>query len=206
MKLLIVSDTEDPGLWDYYSPEKLAGVEAILSCGDLKPDYLSFLATMASCPVFYVPGNHDGLYERFPPEGCECIDGRLIEFKGYRILGLGGCMRYHPGSFQYTERQMRQRVLRLGFSLMKRKGFDILLTHAAARGLGDGEDLCHRGFAVFRDLLDRYHPQYHFHGHTHLAYNRRLPRVEQYGGTTVVNAAGKYIVDLPDRGTMPAPG
>ena len=49
MKLLAISDAADPGLWDFFSKEKLAGVDAILSCGDLPAEYLSFLVTFA-CP------------------------------------------------------------------------------------------------------------------------------------------------------------
>ena len=34
-----------------------------------------------------------------------------------------------------------------------RTDFDILLTHAPCRGYGDMEDLPHRGFECFNDLL-----------------------------------------------------
>ena len=55
-----------------------------------------FLVTMIPCPLFYVPGNHDKKYEREPPEGCVNIDGRVIEYKGVRMMGLGGCNSPHP--------------------------------------------------------------------------------------------------------------
>ena len=45
MQILALADTESKSLWDYYQPGKLAGVDIILSCGDLDPRYLSFLAT-----------------------------------------------------------------------------------------------------------------------------------------------------------------
>ena len=77
MKLLVISDEADPGLWDYFSRDKLAGVDAIISCGDLPADYLSFLVTMGNIPVFYVHGNHDSSYDKKPPEGCDCIDGAV---------------------------------------------------------------------------------------------------------------------------------
>ena len=35
MKLLVISDAADPGLWDHFSKDKLGGADAILSCGDL---------------------------------------------------------------------------------------------------------------------------------------------------------------------------
>lgn len=197
MKVLVISDEKDPGLWDYYSPGKLAGVDAIISCGDLSAEYLSFLVTMASCPLFYVRGNHDEGYDRKPPEGCDCIDGEVVDFRGYRILGLGGSMRYNQGNCQYTEWEMRRRIFRLRRKL--RGGVDLLITHTPARGLGDMDDPCHKGFECFRELLDRYRPLYHCHGHVHLQYVPTRPRTRQYGETVIVNASGKYVLELPDR-------
>lgn len=104
MKILVISDEACPALWDYYVPGRLADYQLIISCGDLKPGYLSFLVTMARCPVLYVPGNHDEIYERTPPEGCDNIDGKVVEYNGLRIMGLGGCRKYHPGPYQYTDR------------------------------------------------------------------------------------------------------
>lgn len=198
MKLLVISDAPDPGLWDYFSKDKLQGADAIISCGDLPASYLSFLVTVSNRPLFYVPGNHDTRYERQPPEGCDCIDGKVVNFRGYRILGLGGSMEYSGGPHQYTEREMRGRIARLK-GLMKRDGVDILVTHAPAQGLGDMNDPCHRGFACFKDLMEEYAPQYFLHGHIHLQYAPNQPRVRQYGGTTVVNASGKHLIELPDR-------
>ncbi len=201
MKLLVIADEKDPALWDYYAPGRLDGLDAIISCGDLSPEYLSFLVTMASVPLFYVQGNHDGIYEKQPPEGCDCIDGEVIEFRGYRILGLGGSMRYNRGSCQYTELEMRRRIFRLRRKL--RAGVDLLVTHTPARGLGDMDDLCHMGFQCFRELLDSFHPLYHCHGHVHLQYVPTRPRTRQYGETTIVNVSGKYILELPDRPESP---
>ena len=44
MKLLLISDEEDKYLWEYYRPGNLDGVDLILSAGDLKASYLSFLS------------------------------------------------------------------------------------------------------------------------------------------------------------------
>ena len=41
MKILAISDVESKYLWDYFQPEKLEGVDLILSCGDLKASYLT---------------------------------------------------------------------------------------------------------------------------------------------------------------------
>ena len=70
MKILAVSDEECAALWDHYVPGRLSEYDLIISCGDLKPEYLSFLVTMGRCPVLYVHGNHDTVYDENPPEGC----------------------------------------------------------------------------------------------------------------------------------------
>lgn len=48
MKLLLLSDKESPYLWDYYRPGRLSEYDLMLSCGDLKASYLSFLVTMGA--------------------------------------------------------------------------------------------------------------------------------------------------------------
>ena len=199
MKILAVSDEECPALWDYYVPGRLKEYDLILSCGDLKPDYLSVLVTMAPCPVLYVHGNHDARYGSRPPEGCDCIDSGLLTYNGIRILGLGGCLRYHPGEHQYTEAQMRRRIRKLEGKLRRLGGVDVVVTHAPPEGLGDGEDPAHWGFAALRQLLDRYHPAYLVHGHIHMNYAQDVRRSIDYNGTTVINAFERCTLELPDR-------
>lgn len=196
MKILAIADIESAYLWDHFDKSKLEGIDLILSCGDLSPLYLSFLATFADGPVLYVHGNHDGRYEQTPPDGCVCIEDRIYEYQGLRILGVGGSMRYHPGPHQYTQRQMDRRVFKLGGKILLKGGFDILLTHSPARGINDGEDLPHTGFNAFRRLLDRYSPRYFIHGHVHMSYNYRQPRLCTYRDTTVVNAFERFIIEL----------
>ena len=180
MKILLLADTESPYLWDYFEKSKLEGIDLILSCGDLHPHYLSFLATFFQGPVLYVHGNHDDCYKDTPPEGCICIDGKLYEYQGIRILGLGGSMRYKTGEHQYTQKQMNRRIRKLGFSLWRKKGFDILLTHSPAWQLNDGKDLPHNGFKGFLHLLDKYMPRYFIHGHVHLSYGAGVKRSDTY--------------------------
>ena len=196
MKILVVSDCESRYLWDYFTPDKLDGVDLILSCGDVKPPYLSFLATFAHCQVLYVHGNHDDRYRQDPPLGCICVDGQLYEYQGVRILGLGGSMRYKPGDNQYTERQMAMRALRLAPKIMRKKGFDILLTHAPGRDMVACNDLAHMGFQTFNRLLDKYRPALFLHGHTHLNYGHNIPRESSYGDTRVVNGYERYLLEL----------
>lgn len=195
MKILIVADEECAGLWDYYTPGKLAPYELILSSGDLKADYLSFLVTMARCPLMYVHGNHDDSYATNPPEGCDPIDDKLIVYKGIRILGLGGSGCYSRGGHQYTERQMQRRIRKLKRAIRAVGGVDIVLTHAAPRGVGDWDDYSHRGFEAFLQLIDDYHPHYLLHGHVHLNYGSNISRIGEYGGTKIINCCEKYVLD-----------
>lgn len=197
MKVLLLSDVESKYLWDYYRPGRLDGIDLILSCGDLDANYLSFLVTMGRAPLLYVHGNHDRRYETHPPEGCDCIEDKLVKVGDLRILGLGGSIRYNGGANQYTEREMARRLMRLWPRILWAGGVDIVLTHAPPRGLGDADDAPHRGFQCFHKLLDRFHPQYFVHGHVHLNYGANIPRLTHYGDTTIVNAYEKYILEIP---------
>ena len=179
MKILLVSDEECLYLWDYYRPGRLDGIDLIISCGDLNAEYLSFLVTMGRAPVLYVHGNHDGGYERHPPEGCTCIEDQVVNVCGLRILGLGGSPWYSGGPHQYTEREMERRIRRLRFRLRRAGGVDMIVTHAPARGYGDEDNPAHLGFAAFLPLLDQYQPKYLVHGHVHTRYGVGRPRVLQ---------------------------
>lgn len=203
MKILAVSDEECAALWDYYVPGRLNEYDLILSCGDLKADYLSFLVTMGRAPLFYVHGNHDTAYDRFPPEGCDCIDDHIVVYNGVRILGLGGCLRYHPGAHQYTDAQMRRRIAKLRYRLWRMGGVDIVVTHAPPLGVGDADDPAHVGFEALRELLDKYKPQYLLHGHVHLSYGRDTTRERQFGDTKVINVSERYVLEIPDREVPP---
>lgn len=195
MKILLVSDEETSYLWDYFQPEKFKDIDLIISCGDLKAQYLSFLVTMIKAPLLYVPGNHDTRYIKEPPEGCENIDGKLVKFKNLRILGLGGSHKYRPAEFQYTEKEMARRIFKLKPKLWLNQGFDILVSHAPAYGIGDEDDPCHRGFQCFNELMDKYLPRFFFHGHVHLNYSRK-PRIHEYKTTKIVNAYQYHIIEI----------
>ena len=196
MKILLLSDEESKSIWDFFRKEDYEDIDLVISCGDLKPEYLSFVATMIPVPLLYVHGNHDDKYDSKPPEGCTCIEDQIFEFQGVRILGLGGCLRYKPGKNQYTEQQMQRRISKMFWKIRRKKGFDILVTHAPAQGIHDAEDLCHRGFKAFIDLIEKYHPKYFVHGHVHMNDGRQFPREDMLGDTRVINAFEKYIIEI----------
>lgn len=196
MKILAIADQESKLLWDYFDKSYLEGIDLILSCGDLKPQYLSFLATFTHAPILYVHGNHDNIYDEVPPEGCICIEDQIYVHEGIRIMGLGGSMRYKPGKHQYTQEQMSGRVRKMWLKLKRHKGFDILLTHSPAYQVNDGDDLPHMGFEAFRALMDKYKPAYFIHGHVHMNYGSDIPRQSTYNETQVINAYEKFIFEI----------
>ena len=136
-----------------------------------------------------------------PAFGGLFIDGKCVYDKVHDLIiaGLGGSMLYNGGDSQYTESQMKKRINRLVPRLLynkKRYGraLDILVTHAPPKGMGDGEDLCHRGFSVFLDFMRTYRPKYLLHGHVHLD-DINAPRMSEYCGTKVINIYKNYIID-----------
>ena len=196
MKILVIADKESKFYWDFYEQGKLDGIDLIISAGDLDPHYLSFLATFAHCPILYVHGNHDDKYDKIPPDGCISIEDTIYVHDGVRILGLGGSLRYKIGTYQYEQREMRSRVRKLWLKLKLNKGFDILVTHAPAMGINDGDDRCHKGFEVFRTLIEKYKPRYFVHGHVHQSYGRKHKRLGICDETLVINAYETYIFEF----------
>jgi Predicted phosphoesterases, related to the Icc protein len=194
MKILLVSDVESPYIWDHFDRERFKNIELTISCGDLRAEYLSFLVTMINAPLFYVHGNHNTDYAINPPEGCECIDDRFIKYKGLRIAGFGGCKGYSINGFQYDDDGMKKRVMKVTPKILWNKGLDILVTHAAAYGIGDDKDLCHQGFKAFNNIIDTYSPKYFIHGHVHLNYGMKQ-RITKYKNTTIINSYGYYILE-----------
>ena len=199
MKILAVSDEISPKFWDHFQKDSLLGYDLIISCGDLKAEYLSFLVTMARCPVLYVHGNHDERYSYEPPLGCDCIEDKIVEFNGIKILGLGGSYRYHPGSWQYTEKEMRRRIRTLRYQLWRTGGVDVVVSHAPIEGVGDGQDIAHKGFAAFRELVEKYKPKYWLHGHMHLNYGQDKIRERVLGETKVINAYGYAELEIAEK-------
>ncbi len=196
MRILLLADEESKYYWDFFEKSKLDGIDLIISCGDLAPQFLSFLATFAKVPVLYIHGNHDYCYDDTPPDGCICIDDDVYIYEGVRIMGLGGCMSYNYGPYQFTQDEMKKRVKKLRRKIKKAGGIDILVTHAPAYKLNDSEDLPHTGFEAFTEVMDAYKPKLFAHGHVHINYGRDFKRDSMYNETRVINAFEKFIVEL----------
>ena len=90
---------------------------------------------------------------------------------------------------------MRKRIRKLKKAIEMVGGVDIVLSHAAPRGVGDWDDLSHQGFEAFLELIDTYHPKYLLHGHVHLSYAHTIQRIREYHGTKVINCCERYELD-----------
>jgi hypothetical protein len=182
-------------------------------------DYLDFIVSSLNKPLLFVFGNHNinelkyyiggsgystaNMWDdpgKSPHwSGAVHIGSRIICEEGLIIAGLGGSMRYNRGENQYTDFQMYMEILRLIprmiFNRIIRGRFiDILLTHAAPRGIHDKEDRCHLGFKAFLWFMRTFKPKYLIHGHIHL-YDIAEVRSSRYKDTQVINAYSHYIID-----------
>ncbi len=212
VRILAVSDVEDPVLYDHFDPARWASVDLIISCGDLRAGYLDYLVSRLNVPLLYVRGNHDREYAVAPPDGCENIDGRLVTFRGLRIVGFEGSRWYGGQGVEYHDWQIRLKIWRLGWRLWLAGGVDLVVAHApplfcadpaCRQGQANGHphqcedapDRPHRGFAAFRDLILRFQPRYFLHGHTHLGYGRGK-RIRQVGTTTVIDCYRHSLLEI----------
>ena len=198
MKILAVSDHVETLFYERLNRREFSGIDLILSCGDLPPEYLSFLLSAFSVPLYYIRGNHDIRYKVSPPAGCGDLNGRMVRFGGLNILGLEGSRWYNGGPVQYTESQMRRSIRRLRFKLWGRPKPDIIITHAPPRHIHDAEDPCHKGFKSFLPLIERYAPRYFLHGHIHAVFTNAEQRVTMFHNTRVINTFGHIVIETDD--------
>jgi Icc-related predicted phosphoesterase len=196
IKILSVSDVVEPQLHRVAGQEPFADIRAIISCGDLPPEYLSRLVNAFGAPLFYVSGNHDIRYKKKLPEGGVNLHGRIEKVAGLHFLGLEGSHWYNGGPFQYTEAQMRAVVRRLRPKLWWRGGVDVVITHAPPLHIHDADDPCHQGFEIFRWLINKYQPQYFIHGHIHRQFSDPSERETVFEATKVVNTYGYNILEI----------
>lgn len=196
LRILTVSDFVDNSLTQMVEDKTLEPVDLIISCGDLAPEYLSFLRDRLDRPLFYVKGNHDIRYTSSNPMGCENIHARLIRFNSLNILGLEGSLWYNGGVNQYTDKEMKKIISGMWFSFWRKGGIHLVVTHAPPRGIHDAEDRCHMGFESFVTLLDKRKPDYFIHGHIHKDFQNHCDRITTIGTTQIINTCGFTILEV----------
>ena len=156
---------------------------------------MDYVVSILNIPCYFVPGNHDEEFVDNPPPGWIPLDGQLVDHKGIKIMGLGGSRRYKKGPHQFSESEMFWRYLKMKPKIWWSGGkIDILVTHAPAYNLNDLEDSPHKGFKVFRTIIETYQPKYFLHGHVHLSYSQN-PRQISHGETTIINAFQHHMFE-----------
>ena len=138
------------------------------------------------------------IFDSRPPGGCIDLNAKLALHGGLTILGLEGSRWYSGGPYQYTEKEMRRTIRGLRSTMRRQGGIDIVITHAPPRYIHDAEDLCHRGFKIFRWLIDEYAPRYFIHGHIHANFSDPSQRITIVDRTRVVNSYGHYLFEIED--------
>lgn len=117
------------------------------------------------------------------------------------IAGASGSLRYNKGLCQYSDFEMKRKLIHLIPRLLYNKikygrYLDIFMTHASPRNIHDKEDPCHKGFECYNWFLKKFKPALMIHGHIHL-YDMREERIGKYYDTTILNAYAHYTIDFP---------
>ena len=196
IKILAVSDFVDSTLKDKITDKTLEPPDLIISCGDLPPEYLSFLRDRLDRPLFYVKGNHDIRYTEKNLMGCRNIHARIVKYNCLKILGLEGSMWYNGGQNQYTDKQIGRIIMGTWFPMLINKGIDIVVTHAPPRHIHDAQDRCHMGFDSFVKLIKKRNPGCLIHGHIHKLFENNDDRTTIVGRTRVINACGHTMIEV----------
>ena len=206
VKILAVSDEVVERLYSLCSNGHFSEIELILGCGDLPYPYLENLLTLLNIPLFYIPGNHDPIYNPDNTlarvEGGSNLDLKLFRFKKFLIGGFGGSILYRPnGTNQYSQTEAYFRAFRMLPRLLLNKlnygrSLDILITHSPPFGIHDEETLSHQGLKAINWLLRVAQPRYHFHGHTHFQRGNLSPFESIRDLTKIVNVFPYKIIEV----------
>jgi Icc-related predicted phosphoesterase len=206
MKILALSDQVVDRIYSLVAQGHFTGVDLILGCGDLPFNYLEYLVSLLNVPLYYVPGNHDPVYNPYFPsahaEGGTNLDLKHARSNGLLLAGFGGCNRYRPdGVNQYTQPEARLRAVSLLPGLLWNllrygRALDILVTHSPAFGIHDEEEQAHMGLKAINWILALGRPRYHLHGHTHFFRNNLEPSVTRLGPTTVMNVFPYKLIEI----------
>jgi len=178
----------------------------IIGCGDLPYTYLEYLLSVLNIPLFYVPGNHDPVYNPSRPisyaEGGSNLDLKTASAKGLFLAGMGGSIRYRPdGVNQFTQAQAFSRAYWLTLKILLRQvrtsqKLDILVTHSPPFGIHDEDSTAHKGLKALNFLIRITHPRYLLHGHTHFYRSNLEDSTTEIGGTTVMNVFPYKVLEI----------
>jgi uncharacterized protein len=207
IRFLAASDETDAALDHEVNRTALGPVDGVIGCGDLEPEWLSFLADAFHAPLVYVRGNHDrgGAWDARHGVPESLAAGDSTRLAGIAIGGLEWPGLRERGNQRRTGlawvHAMRLALRAFAARLRGRIEPLLVISHAPPAGAGDvATDRYHLGFPAYRWLMDRLGPPLWLHGHTTTASVDELEAV--VGATTLVNVTGAVLVELvsPDDG------
>ncbi|MDD5645447.1 MAG: metallophosphoesterase [bacterium] len=231
INILAVSDIESPTLQNILQkPSELRGkIDLLISCGDLRHDYLNFLADALNIELLYVLGNHD-LYQKrsasqqhktasygitpfYPKKGFpgNNINGKIIQCDKCAITGFEGSRWYNGQGIQYYEKEMlsavRKTVKKIHLrkiigKISRRKRMPLFVaSHAPVQGIHDLDDQCHRGFSCFKKFIDKTQPVLWMHGHIHQP-SLIKNQISAYKNTVIVNVCEYRFISVSMAGKI----
>ncbi len=206
LQVLSISDSVSQQVYSSKIRRLFGKADLAISCGDLPYYYVEYVVSTLDVPVFYVRGNHAKKVEygnagqRTAPAGATNLHRRVVYRKGLLLAGIEGSVRYKPGPFQYTQRQMWKYVWQMVPRLLLNRALygrylDIFITHAPPWGIHDMPDWPHQGIRAFRWLIEVFKPAYHFHGHIHL-YGPNARYRTHFKETEIINTYGHRYLRL----------
>lgn len=190
LKALIITDTHS-SLMKYWvdqipDKEKLRTIDVVLVLGDVTGlDILDVekLITENNLPCFGIPGNHDENWDPYKGTHIQNLHGKVIFFKGIRIGGMGGSIRYKDSDNPLLTDEEASGILE------QMEGCDILLTHDGVKH--PEKDFAHSGLAGISEYLEKWKVPYHFYGHFHQPMEENLPN-----GTKSICFYGVTMIEL----------
>ncbi|MDO5108035.1 MAG: hypothetical protein Q4D39_07140, partial [Coriobacteriaceae bacterium] len=122
MQILAIADKEDSLLSARIARAQIEGPGVVVSCGDLRPGYLDYIATTANAPLLYVRGNHDTDERGYLDMGGMPLDGHIVRIGDLNFAGLDGSYAYREGIVGFSEGEMRGKVLLLAAKALAHGG------------------------------------------------------------------------------------
>jgi Icc-related predicted phosphoesterase len=200
------------------------GIELIVSCGDLSVEYLEYISDLIQVPLFYVRGNHDDAWRSTPGgedihgrivtlrgvrflglEGAPRFNDKPYQYteaEVVRRLMLLGPRLWLSRGVDVVVTHAAPQFCPYAYELCgKPVGVGRDCTYLPRQPDGrlvccpEAEDMAHRGFAAYRDLILRYKPKLLIHGHRHRTFGRGKQE-QTIGETRVVDALGYVILDV----------
>ncbi len=152
----------------------------------------------------------------YVPDGC------VFELDGLKIAGWGGCRGDKTWDMDYWGHARLNSPRRLNhmtrdvFERLRRKRFDVLVTHDAPTGVGlrgasdpgslllDAESLSEgseggKGMPYIRQLIEETRPRYHFSGHWHEFHKTLIGG--KFGDHIATGATTSFVLDKTVPGT-----